>query len=132
MLPSRILFDDFMDEPLFHNDNFDKLMKMDIYEKDNKYTIEIDVPGYKKEDIKMDLENGYLTVKAERHSKDEDKKDRKYIHRERRFDEKCERQIYVGDVDSNQIKAEFKNGTLFITVPKQEENKENKKYISIN
>lgn len=133
MLPSRIFFDDFMDDLDIPRDKkFDKLMKCDIYEKDNNFVIEMDVPGFKKEDIKMELSNGYLNISAEHHidDKDEDKK-KHYIRRERKVDERCERSFYVGDVDEKSVEAEFKNGALLITVPKEEKEKNNKKLISI-
>ena len=133
MLPSRIFFDDFMDDLDIPRDKkFDKLMKCDIYEKDNNFVIEMDVPGFKKEDIKMELSNGYLNISAEHHmdDKDEDKK-KHYIRRERKVDERCERSFYVGDIDEKSVEAEFKNGTLLITVPKEEKEKNNKKLISI-
>ena len=133
MLPSRIFFDDFMDDLDIPRDKkFDKLMKCDIYEKDNNFVIEMDVPGFKKEDIKMELSNGYLNISAEHHmdDKDEDKK-KHYIRRERKVDERCERSFYVGDVDEKSVEAEFKNGTLLITVPKEEKENNNKKLISI-
>ena len=133
MLPSRIFFDDFMDDLDIPRDKkFDKLMKCDIYEKDNNFVIEMDVPGFKKEDIKMELSNGYLNISAEHHmdDKDEDKK-KHYIRRERKVDERCERSFYVGDVDEKSVEAEFKNGTFLITVPKEEKEKNNKKLISI-
>ena len=125
MLPSRIFFDDFMDDfPKKSNG-----MKMDIYEKDNKYVVEVDVPGYKKEDIKISCENGYLTIEASK--KAEEHEDRKYLHRERSFSSRETRQVYVGDIDEESIKAEFKDGTLVVTLNK-EDKKPEKKYIEIN
>ena len=126
MLPSRIFFDDFMDD--FHKDKYNG-MKMDIYEKDEKVFVEVDVPGYKKEDIKISCENGYLTIEAEK--KKEDKEDKKYLHRERVMVGRETRQVYVGDIDEESIKAEFKNGILVISLDK-EEKKPEKKYIEIN
>ena len=125
MLPSRIFFDDFMDD--FSKKNVG--MKMDIYEKDNKYVVEVDVPGYKKEDIKISCDNGYLTISAEK--KKEEKEDKKYIHRERTSIGRETRQVYVGDIDEESIKAEFKDGILVVTLNK-EEKKPEKKYIEIN
>jgi HSP20 family molecular chaperone IbpA len=131
MLPSRIFFDDFfddMDKPRRFENN---LMKCDIFEKDGKFNIEMDVPGFKKDDIKMELADGYLTISAEKkeESKDEDKN---YIRRERTSYARCERKFYVGNIDDSKIKAEFKNGTLLVTVPKEEEPADNKKYITID
>ena len=131
MLPSRIFFDDFfddMDKPKrFEN----SLMKCDIFEKDGKFNIEMDVPGFKKDDIKMELADGYLTISAEKkeESKEEDKN---YIRRERTSYARCERKFYVVNIDDSKIKAEFKNGTLLVTVPKEEEPADNKKYITID
>ena len=128
MLPSRIFFDSFFDdEPRKMN----KMMKCDIYEKDNKYNIELDIPGAKKEDINMELEDGYLTVT---YSKKEDitDNDKKYIRRERHSYESASRQFYVGNVTESDIKASFKDGILSISVPKEDENKETKKIINID
>jgi len=128
MLPSRLLFDSFLDDSDFSTRSFKNLMRMDIYEKDGLYTIEVDVPGFKKEDIKMDITNGYLTIHAERRSEEKEEDSKKYLHRERKYHEKCERQVYVGNVKEEDVKAEFKNGTLFVTVPKEDSTK---KYINI-
>lgn len=125
MLPSRIFFDDFMDD--FHKEKHTG-MKMDIYEKDDKYVVEVDAPGYKKDDIKISCENGYLTIEASK--KHEEKEDRKYLHRERIMVGKETRQVYVGDIDEESIDAEFKDGTLVITLDKEEKTKETK-YIDI-
>ena len=125
MLPSRIFFDDFMDD--FHKEK-QTGMKMDIYEKDDKYVVEVEAPGYKKDDIKISCENGYLTIEATK--KLEEKEDRKYLHRERTFVGKETRQVYVGDIDEESIDAEFKDGTLVITLDKDEKTKETK-YIDI-
>ena len=125
MLPSRIFFDDFMDD--FHKEKHAG-MKMDIYEKDDKYIVEVDAPGYKKDDIKISCENGYLTIEASK--KEEKHEDRKYLHRERVMVGRETRQVYVGDIDEESIKAEFKEGTLVISLDKEEKKKETK-YIYI-
>lgn len=108
-------------------------MKTDVKEKDGNYILEIDVPGYSKDDIKIELENGYLTVTAEKvENKDEEDKKSHYIHKER-FYGKCSRSYYAGeDVKEEDIKAAFKNGILTIEFPKEKEEKiEGKKYIQI-
>ena len=130
MLPSRIFFDNFFDdfEP---PKKFDKMMKCDIYEKDGKYILEMDVPGFKKEDINMELENGYLKVSAEKTLDSDEKENKKYVRRERHSFTKCERSFYVGYVSEEDIKAKFKNGILEISVPKEEKKKEDKKIIMI-
>ena len=116
MLPSRIFLDDFLDDLTPSKEN--NKMICDIYEEDGKYFIEVDVPGFKKEDIKIECDKGNLKIVAEKHSNKEEHNKKKYIHRERKFYEKCERSFYLGDVDESKISAEFKDGTLKIVVPK--------------
>ncbi len=130
MLPTRkyyldSIFDNFLDG----EDNFD-MMKCDIYEKDGAYHIEADIPGFQKEDIQVECEDGYVTISAEKKQDHEEKdKEKRYIKRER-FYGKTTRKFYVGEVDSDKIKAEFKNGILELTIPK-EEKLPNKKSIEI-
>lgn len=131
MLPSRkyyldSIFDNFMDEG---TDNFD-VMKCDVYEKDGAYHIEADIPGFKKDEISVDCEDGYVTISAEKNTENEEKdENKKYIKRERFFG-KTVRKFYVGDVDSDKIQAEYKDGMLELVVPK-EEKLPNKKSIEI-
>ena len=131
MLPSRkyyldSIFDNFMDEG---TDNFD-VMKCDVYEKDGAYHIEADIPGFKKDEISVDCEDGYVTISAEKNTENEEKDENKrYIKRER-FYGKTVRKFYVGDVDSEKINAEYKDGMLELVVPK-EEKLPNKKSIEI-
>ena len=111
-----------------------RTMKTDIKEKKDKYIIDIELPGYQKENIKMEVDNGYLTVYAEINSDNEEKEEGKFVRRER-YAGSCSRSFYVGtEVQSEDIKAHFKNGMLRIEVPKKEENKElpEKKYIQID
>lgn len=126
-------FGDMFRDPFF-SDHESKIMRTDIKEKRNKYLIDIDLPGYEKENIKIEVEDGYLTVYASIDSnKEEKEEDGKYVRKERYFGS-CSRSFYVGDeVKSEDIKASFKNGTLKIEVPKKEEKKElpEKKYIEI-
>lgn len=120
MLPSRkyyldSIFDNFMDG----TENFD-VMKCDVYEKDGAYHIEADIPGFKKEEISVDCEDGYVTIQAENNAENNQEDDtKKYIKRER-FYGKTVRKFYVGDVDEEKIHAEFKDGMLELIVPKQE------------
>lgn len=126
MLPGRILFDD-----LFDNDlevRRPQGMLCDIYEKDNAYHIDIDAPGFKKDDIKIECDQGNLKIIAERHSEEHENK--KFLHRERKSYEKCERSFYLGSVDEDKIQASFNDGILSIVVPK-EEVVETKKTIAI-
>ena len=133
MLPSIRdfdLFDDMFRDPFFKGEN--KIMKTDIKENENDYNIDIDLPGFDKEDIKIDIENGYLNVSAKKESNNEEKEDGKYVRRERYLGE-CSRSFYVGDsLTEEDIKATFKNGTLSLVVPKDDKKKiEEKKYIQI-
>ena len=130
MLPSRVFFDNFFDD-CESPKKLDKMMKCDIYEEDNNYVIEMDVPGFKKEDINMELDDGYLKISAEKKSDSEEKDGKKYVRRERHCYSKCERQFYVGNIKDEDIKAKFKDGILKISVPKEEEKKETKKVIMI-
>ncbi len=101
----------------------DNRMKCDIYEKDNKYYIEMEVPGFKKEDIDISLKDGNLTVKAEKKMSNEEKDDdKKYLRKERSY-MRTERSFNLGNVDEENIDASFENGVLNIVIPKAEENK---------
>lgn len=117
----------------FFTEHESKIMKTDIKEKIDKYLIGIELPGYQKENIKIDVEDGYLTVHAEINSDNEEKEEGKFVRRER-YVGSCSRSFYVGnEVKSEDIKASFKNGILKIEVPKKEYKKElpEKKYIEI-
>ena len=129
MLPSRIFFDDFLDD-FTPSKELSNKMACDIYENENNYCIEVDVPGFKKEDIKIECNKGNLKITAEKHSEKEENNKKKYLRRERKFYEKCERSFYLGEVEEDKISAEFKDGTLVITVPK-EDNNDSKKLIDI-
>ncbi len=134
LIPRKDIFDE-----MFHLGEFEpfwgkrekQVMKTDIQEKDGNYVLEIDVPGYRKEDIKIELENGYLKVMAE-NNRNTEKEENGYIHRERFFGT-CSRSYYVGEnVKREEIKASFKNGILMLSFPKEKTEKfENKKYIEI-
>ena len=136
MIPRRNdfdLFDEMFSDPFFMNSGESKLMKTDIKEKKDKYVVSIDLPGYDKDCIKIDIDNGYLTVHAKTNHHEEEKEEGKYVRKERYMGE-CSRSFYIGDdVKEDDIKASFKNGTLHIEIPKHEENKQvkEKKYIPI-
>ena len=116
------LFDNFFDDGFFPPKE-KNLMKTDIKELKDKYLIDMDLPGFEKENINLSLKNGYLDIKAKsEQSNNEDKEN--YIRRERFFGE-CSRSFYVGDdITEEDINAEFKNGILKITIPKKEETEE--------
>ena len=124
---------DMFKDPFFTGDE-SKIMKTDIQEKSDKYLIDIDLPGYEKENIQLCVEDGFLTVHANINSSKEEKEEGKFVRKER-YVGSCSRSFYVGEeIESEDIKASFKNGTLQIEVPKKEEKKQlpEKKYISID
>ena len=128
MLPRRRndfdLFDRmFLDDPFFSGERESKLMKTDIKEKKDKYIIEMDLPGYEKENISLEINDGYLMISAKTSQNKDEKEEGKYVRKER-FVGECSRSFYVGDnIKEEDIKASFKNGTLKIEVPKKEERK---------
>ena len=123
------LFDDFMDFP-FNDDfwgrknplygkNAKRMMKTDIRETDGSYELDVDLPGFKKDEIKASLENGYLTISAAK-GLDKDEKDGKYIRQER-YAGAMSRSFYVGDeVTQEDIKAKYEDGILKLSIPKKE------------
>ena len=140
MMPSIFgenLFDDFFDgfaKPFSGLANQAVAMKTDVKELDNSFELDIDLPGVKKEDVKAELTDGYLTISATHGTQNEDKdKDGKFIRRERYYGS-ASRSFYVGDqVKQEDIKARFENGILKLSIPKvdKQETVEQKKYISI-
>ena len=150
MLPSIFnnnLFDDFFGFPFYYDNRAEdkaekklyghhagNLMKTDIKELDNGYELEIDLPGFKKDEIKAELNNGYLTVSAAKGlDKDEEQKDKKYVRRER-YAGAMSRSFYVGEhVAVEDIHPKYENGILSFTVPKKEQKavEEKNKFIAI-
>ena len=115
--------------------NAKNVMKTDIKELEGGYELEIDLPGFTKEEVTAELKDGYLTISAAKGlDKDEQEKETgKYIRRER-YAGACQRSFYVGeDVTEQDIKAEFKHGMLKLFVPKKEAKPavETKKYVTI-
>ena len=99
-------------------------MKTDIKEKKDKYIIEMDLPGYEKQNIDLSLKDGYLEVTAKVEKEEKNEENEKYVHKERYYGH-CSRSFYVGDnITEEDINAEFKNGILKVTVPKKDEKKE--------
>lgn len=123
------LFDDFFNDdfdmiPSFggHNPIYGKhaknLMKTDIRETDNTYEIDVDLPGFSKNEIKVDLKDGYLTISAEKGlDKKEENKNGRYIRQER-YSGSCSRSFYVGDIKPADISAKYEDGILRISMPK--------------
>ena len=128
------VFDSFFNDPFFDEGRRKnhEIMKTDVKEKDGNYILEIDVPGYNKEDIQIELENGYITVTAKANTKVDEEKEG-YIYKER-FVGECSRSFYAGeDVKEEDIKASFKNGILTLTFPKDQQKEiEGKKLIQID
>ena len=132
MLPSIFgenLFVDFFDSS-FEKRFFDNsplygkrgrnLMKTDVREHDGGYEVDIDLPGFKKDEIKLDLRDGYLTVNAAKGlDKDEQDKKGRYIRQER-WSGACSRSFYVGDLKPEDIKAKYEHGVLRLSLPKAE------------
>lgn len=135
------LFDDFFEDfarPMRRTRSYAApaggIMNTDVKETDGGYEWDINLPGYKKEDVKAELNEGYLTISASTESNNDEKDtDGKYIRRER-YCGTCSRSFYVGeDVTQDEIRAKFEDGILKLTIPKKEETKEipEKKYIAI-
>ena len=98
-------------------------MRMDVHEKDGEYQIDIDLPGFKKEDIIADYKDGYITVKATKTEENEEEKGKSLC--KERFYGTTERTFYVGETED--IKARFEHGVLSLTAKKKEEEvKENR------
>ncbi|MCI6703498.1 MAG: Hsp20/alpha crystallin family protein [Bulleidia sp.] len=126
------VLDDLWDN-VFTGFNTNRLMKTDVHEKDGKYIMDIDLPGYKKDDVKISLYNGNLTISAEKNESNEEKDAKGNLIRQERYSGSCSRSFYVGDsIRDNDIQASFKDGILTITVPTEEHKEETeKKYIDI-
>lgn len=128
MIPRRRnefdLFNDFFGGDDFFSRRESTIMKTDIKEKKDKYLIEVDLPGYEKENINLSLKDGYLEVSAKVENEENKEENEKFVHKER-FYGHCSRSFYVGDqITEEDIHAEFKNGILKISIPKKDENKE--------
>ena len=113
------IFDDFFDEGFFPKKERN-LMKTDIREKKDKYVVDIDLPGFEKENISLSLNNGYLDISAKT-QKEENSEDEERFVRQERFYGECSRSFYVGeDITEEDIHAKFNNGILKIEIPKKE------------
>jgi HSP20 family molecular chaperone IbpA len=113
------MFDGFFPKETVYNTN---VMRTDVYEKDGYYNLDIELPGYHKEDVQMDLVDGYLNIKAT-HNVSNEEKDAKgnLIRSERRFGT-CSRSFYVGEnIKAEDVKAKFENGILNIVLPSKEQ-----------
>ena len=127
------LLDDLFDDS-FKSINSTEMMKADVKELEHGYELSMNLPGVKKEDIKAELKNGYITVSASTESNNEEKDDEGNYLRRERFYGSTSRSFYVGDqVREEDIKAKYENGVLTLTVPKKDAKQieAEKKYIAI-
>ncbi len=122
------LFDNIFNDEIFSK-NEKNFMKTDVIEKKDKYILNVDLPGFEKENIDLSLDNGYLTIFAKKINEEENEES-KYVRQERFYGE-CSRSFYVGDqIKEEDIMAKFNNGILNIEVPKkniEDESNETKK-----
>ncbi len=147
MMPSIFgenLFDDFMNDFPFEKHFFGErnplygkhaknIMKTDVRETDNSYELDIDLPGFKKEDINVQLDNGYLTIAASKSLEKEDEHEKSHYIRQERYSGSMSRSFYVGnDVKQEEIHAKYEDGILKLAVPKKAAKAiETNKYIQI-
>ena len=128
---SENLFDDWFDFPDFVNPekterklygrHADRLMRTDVHEHDDHYEMDIDLPGFKKEEIRIELNDGYLTVSASKGLNEEDKTKAGRLIRQERYTGSMQRSFYVGEnVTDEDIKAAFHDGVLNLVIPKKE------------
>ena len=142
MMPSIFgenLFNDWMDfsfpdvDRKLYGKRADHIMKTDVREKEDAYEVMIDLPGFKKEEVKIELKNGNLTIHAEKTLDKEEKKEGKYIRQER-YSGNMSRSFYVGEnVKVQDVQAKFENGILTLDIPKKDPKKpvEENHYVTI-
>ena len=136
MLPSIFgenLFDEWFDgslekqffggrDPLYgkHAKN---LMKTDVKELDHGYLLDVELPGFKKDEIEIQLQDGYLTISANKQIEKEEKKEKGRYIRQERYAGQCSRSFYVGDISPEDIQAKYEDGVLRVQIPREEESK---------
>ena len=130
MMPSLFtenLFDDFFDEMdkdffgkknLLYGKHGRNMMKTDVRETDNTYEVDIDLPGFKKEDINIIYENGYLTISTSKGLDKDEKDEQGHYIRQERYVGNMSRSFYLGDIPKEDIKAKYEGGVLRLSVPK--------------
>ena len=134
MLPSLFgesLFDRFFDDSLekeffgTHNPLYGKhaknLMKTDVKDVMDHYEVAVDLPGFKKDEVNVELENGYLTISAAKGLDKDQKDDEGHYIRQERYSGSCSRSFYVGEVQPEDIHAKYENGILTLTLPKADQ-----------
>lgn len=131
MIFNENLFDDLFTDAFARNmmsvdkalygKNAARVMKTDVHETDDSYELQIDLTGFKKEELGIELKNGYLTVTATKAlDKDEEEKKNHRIIRQERYTGTCERTFYVGDVRAEEVKCKYESGVLTVIVPKKD------------
>ena len=143
MLPSIFgenLFDDFFGDPFgmmprgrdpLYGKHARNLMRTDVRETEDTYELDVDLPGFKKDEVTLELKDGVLTIQAVKGlDKDETDKKGKYIRQER-YAGACSRSFYVGDVKPEEIQAKFEDGILRLSVPKAGKALESRSHIAI-
>ena len=133
------LFDDWMDlsfpdvDKVLYGKHAKNMMKTDVKETDKGYEVAIDLPGFKKDEVTIQLKDGYLNISAAKGiDKDEKDKKDKYIRKER-YAGSMSRSFYVGDISENDIHAKYEDGILTLDIPKEDKKAvESKHYIAID
>jgi HSP20 family molecular chaperone IbpA len=142
MLVPRVFVEDLLDDPFeneFHMEKAngdhheDSWMKTDVKETENGYEMAVNLPGFKKENVKISLNNGYLNIVATTNNEVKDNDKKGHMIRHERYTGSCQRSFYVGnDVEEKNIKAKFENGVLLIDLPKVDQKKiDESKFIAI-
>ena len=134
MLPSLFgesLFDRFFDDSLekeffgTHNPLYGKhaknLMKTDVKDVNDHYEVAVDLPGFQKDEVNVELENGYLTISAAKGLDKDEKDDEGHYIRQERYSGSCSRSFYVGDIQPEDIHAKYEDGILKLTLPKADQ-----------
>ena len=134
MLPSLFgesLFDRFFDDSLekeffgTHNPLYGKhaknLMKTDVKDVNDHYEVAVDLPGFQKDEVNVELENGYLTISAAKGLDKDQKDDEGHYIRQERYSGSCSRSFYVGDIQSEDIHAKYEDGILKLALPKADQ-----------
>ena len=136
MLYPRLFNDDFFDdffefprirstedaERKLYGKHANGLMKTDVRDKDGNYELDIELPGFKKDEISLTLDNGYLVIGAVKETNEEEKDDKGTVLRKERYSGAMQRSFYVGEsIDENDVKAKFEDGILSLSFPKEKE-----------
>lgn len=124
--------DDFF-EDMFGGMSSTNLMRTDVREKDGKYYLDVDLPGFKKEDITISLYNGNLTIRAEHNQSDEEKDEKGNVLRQERYSGTCSRTFFVGEaIQESDVHASFQDGILTVDFPSEKKKEEEqKRFITI-